>query len=215
MLMQSRPFFRKLTKLNIQPLYNCRRAVKSYRLSNGRKNTPHKSKSSSVYNQTQAIQPLYAPRLYKVREVLLNLLGRGQYSVISNVFGICTYAPYTKGVVLGDYLTTIRISNHYLTTSHTISPKNSQTLPLHDIVYGSRILGSKTTLFGVFKASGVLVLTNRRLPNIPASTLWFGFSSKLTVQITGITSKVRGIAKNPVDHPNGGRANTKGSFKTP
>lgn len=26
---------------------------------------------------------------------------------------------------------------------------------------------------------------------------------------------VRGIAKNPVDHPNGGRSNTKGSFKTP
>ena len=27
--------------------------------------------------------------------------------------------------------------------------------------------------------------------------------------------RVRGIAKNPVDHPNGGRSNTKGSFKTP
>jgi len=29
------------------------------------------------------------------------------------------------------------------------------------------------------------------------------------------TVKVRGIAKNPVDHPNGGNSNTKGSFKTP
>ena len=32
---------------------------------------------------------------------------------------------------------------------------------------------------------------------------------------SGVKLQVRGIAKNPVDHPNGGRANTKGSFKTP
>lgn len=30
-----------------------------------------------------------------------------------------------------------------------------------------------------------------------------------------VRCKVRGIAKNPVDHPNGGNSNTKGSFKTP
>lgn len=30
-----------------------------------------------------------------------------------------------------------------------------------------------------------------------------------------INTKVRGVAKNPVDHPNGGRSNTKGSFKNP
>lgn len=27
--------------------------------------------------------------------------------------------------------------------------------------------------------------------------------------------KVRGIAKNPIDHPNGGNSNTKGSLRTP
>lgn len=39
-----------------------------------------------------------------------------------------------------------------------------------------------------------------------------GYSSK---RLKKTILSVRGVAKNPIDHPNGGRSNTKGSFKTP
>lgn len=41
------------------------------------------------------------------------------------------------------------------------------------------------------------------------------FFMKYSKKVKQSICVVRGIAKNPVDHPNGGRANTKGSFKTP
>lgn len=47
------------------------------------------------------------------------------------------------------------------------------------------------------------------------------FSNKMVLAKSGFKNKVktfgkvRGIAKNPIDHPNGGNSNTKGSFRTP
>ena len=47
------------------------------------------------------------------------------------------------------------------------------------------------------------------------STFILGLTTKFNTRNINLVSSVRGISKNPVDHPNGGRANTKGSFKTP
>lgn len=41
------------------------------------------------------------------------------------------------------------------------------------------------------------------------------FKKNFYLRNKSINLGVRGIAKNPVDHPNGGNSNTKGSFKTP
>lgn len=79
--------------------------------------------------------------------------------------------------------------------------------------------GTYSTIIGVGKGnlvlklpSGVRVAVKERGsylgPNIVVAKL-HNYRFKKTLL------RVRGIAKNPVDHPNGGRSNTKGSFKTP
>jgi hypothetical protein len=67
----------------------------------------------------------------------------------------------------------------------------------------------------IFHPNGSLVLLLGNKVNLSQITGCIGIPSSLSKKQIGVTSLVRGIAKNPVDHPNGGRANTKGSFKTP
>ena len=215
MLYQSRPFFRRIQKLTPRQFPTTRKAVTSHRTALGRKLTLHKTKRTRTPHQTTLTTTPQRYGAYRVTDVWLNLLGQGQYMTVVSTSGLTFVTPFLRGTAVGDYMRVLRIQGHILLSSYLIGPKNSQTLPLTQVCSGSARLGLKTTLFGVFKPSGLLHFTNTRLPQVLGSTSWFGFNRPLTVQHTGITSKVRGIAKNPVDHPNGGRANTKGSFKTP
>lgn len=71
-------------------------------------------------------------------------------------------------------------------------------------------LPSKKCLFFDF----MCLATVGRVSNIYSMyTVYGSFSKKNNLKCSG--SKVRGIAKNPVDHPNGGRSKIKQPFKNP
>jgi hypothetical protein len=77
-------------------------------------------------------------------------------------------------------------------------------------------IGLLSSVTAYINSEGFLVikLHNKEI-KFMSTTLTLGLSSKERTNHMAITSRVRSIAKNPIDHPNGGRASTKGSFKTP
>lgn len=80
----------------------------------------------------------------------------------------------------------------------------------------SKIYGSRSSIVSSFQPSGLLLVRLKgKTTLLHQTTSIMGLPLNRGNKTTGVVSKVRGIAKNPVDHPNGGRANTKGSFKTP
>ena len=64
----------------------------------------------------------------------------------------------------------------------------------------------------IFSTSLVTLGRNSNINN--RKVRYGGFYSK-TPYLSKFSKVTRGVAMNPVDHPNGGRSNTKGSFKTP
>lgn len=73
------------------------------------------------------------------------------------------------------------------------------------------ILPSRKRLH-VFMSSIVILGRNSNIRN--KKVCYGGFFSK-TLYKNKFFKSTRGVAMNPVDHPNGGRSKTKGSFKTP
>ena len=64
----------------------------------------------------------------------------------------------------------------------------------------------------IFSSSLVVLGRNSNITN--RKICYGGFFSK-TPYLNKFSKITRGVAMNPVDHPNGGRSKTKGSFKTP
>ena len=79
-----------------------------------------------------------------------------------------------------------------------------------------KVFGLKTFKALVCMKEGcVLLQLSSKQIMLTTSQFIVGLTSKFSTRQIGQIASVRGISKNPVDHPNGGRANTKGSFKTP
>lgn len=83
-------------------------------------------------------------------------------------------------------------------------------------VNNKKIFGIQSFKSISFQHNGLLhIQLSSKTILLTQSSFILGISTKFNTRNIGRVSSVRGISKNPVDHPNGGRANTKGSFKTP
>lgn len=89
-----------------------------------------------------------------------------------------------------------------------------------DIRWGCSRLASSPGAYGIIQNPffSIIKLPSTVVKSLPGALCYIGklWGQRIKMQkFSGVSLHVRGIAKNPVDHPNGGRANTKGSFKTP
>ena len=147
------------------------------------------------------------------------------YIFLKSSFGDFYLNPYTTNdVILNLYkysdkslLTSINHQHNFNYLGYKIS-----NIYINNNVYVTSC-GTKTTMLGFNNNIMFFLLPSGKVFKKKVFYFFLG-SNKLYSRLIepiklkktkNYTIKVRGIAKNPVDHPNGGNSNTKGSFKTP
>lgn len=107
------------------------------------------------------------------------------------------------------------LKNHVVLTKYRLGGKLQTAVPLTRIKTHTRVIAANSYVEGLFSSAGALELYLKNKVVLYSTESIVSQLGVKSIPKTAITTRVRGIAKNPVDHPNGGRANTKGSFKTP
>jgi hypothetical protein len=209
--------------MKIQSKSVFRIGLKSYKNNLGSKLTPHKYKktrvsanSSSILSQTK-LSWLDRFNFWQTQGIASNVLGFAELSSLVNCVGIRLVIPSKPGYPVNSIIKVSKLGNICLIHGLTTLPNNLTNTPITDVyTLGGKIFAKSTSARVAADAQG---LTYLQLPTarIKLSYANAMLASSITSRLptAAITSRVRGIAKNPVDHPNGGRANTKGSFKTP
>lgn len=217
MFIQNRPFFRKKMINVASSKQVCTYSSKSsYKSNKKSKLTPHKTKSDILASYPNTyISGLRQPHLFLIKRLIFNILGVGKYAVIENYLGIQNLTLFTKGVSLSTYFKFIQVHNHVIGTIFAEVKVVGKVWPVHSVVCGKSKFGTCAQKYAVIRPDGSLELKLLNTLKIAESILHLGSPTRSFEKSAGVVSQVRGVAKNPVDHPNGGRANTKGSFKTP
>jgi hypothetical protein len=214
MSIQNRQFFRKKLKLKPKTSIKVFSKFTSNKNSQKRKLSPHKWLKNIVLLTTPTTtQTQNLTKFCNIQSYVYNILGQLDCMILSSSLGI----NFRVNGILGSNFTTIFIL-HRINQFNMVTPFKSLDLssphPIIHLSLGSREFFTRQTAVALMSYDNQLLVPSK---NISASGGSFivGLSSLTTRSKVQPTSIVRGIAKNPVDHPNGGRANTKGSFKTP
>ena len=218
MLCQNRPFFRKLLKLKHpikKTIFVSSNSV--WRASNGQKLTVHKFKN---LNNNNLVSPsvLFSLNYPTTKVSSLDVSSRGiiHSSLLVNYLGVKFISPTVKGNWINEYWVAFRWQDHHIYSLTTMKFNLNTPSVLSTLSFKSKKIGLLSFLTGTLDFSGLLTIkVSKKNILLYKSSFFLGMPSKDKSTKVGITSRVRSIAKNPVDHPNGGRANTKGSFKTP
>lgn len=212
---QDRPFFRKQIKLITTSKTSFYKSAGSYLSSSNSKLTQHKFKSTGLKDNLPVIisRPLNSNWL--LSKVRFNFVGTAQLSIVENYLGISYKLPHIYGFSFGNYLSFVRVGNHKILHPFLVPQLTGRQLPISNLAVGSKVYFTAVPKIGTLTSDNVLEVRGSNNLRFAKSNVMLGTSAKSHVPSVGVTSRVRGIAKNPVDHPNGGRANTKGSFKTP
>lgn len=86
-----------------------------------------------------------------------------------------------------------------------------------NVVSGSKRFAQSIGSYAIKLNNGSIVLPSGQKSKLPLDSFYYGrnFFFKDSRKMKESSCIVRGIAKNPVDHPNGGNSNIKKPFKTP
>lgn len=221
MLYQNRAFFRKLIKLNLKSTKNIfLNKNKSFTSSNNQKLTPHKNKKTNLFNPTNIIFFNSQIKTSVLKTTKINLSARAiPHSALKMDYLGITYLTHTvSGNCVNMLWSYSQIHTHYVSSiSGMYFQLNSLNILSNILLTTSyKRFGVLSAVTGHINSAGFLIIKlgggEVKLLNTKFS---IGVPSKDRTNNTAITSHVRSIAKNPIDHPNGGRASTKGSFKTP
>lgn len=217
MMKHNRPQFRKKLVLN-QPTQPSIYKNLNVSYKNISKLTPHKVKKT-------ANSPI--PKLRNVKNMGVNLalilgfkknifnnLGQVVQSIWTNYLGISMKFIGIKGITFSSYLKFYQINTYKIYSTLKANTLWAAPTPIFNIITGKNRLASRKPLIGFFSKNNELELFSSKKKLLSAS-FYIGLPETFNYHTYSITSRVRGVAKNPIDHPNGGRANTKGSFKTP
>lgn len=218
MLCQNRPFFRKLLKIKHIKKNSIFLASNSvWRSGNGQKLTIHKFKK---LNNNNLLSPtiLFNLNQHTTKVSWIDISSRGvpNSSLLMNYLGVKFITPTVRGNWVNEYWSYIQWHDHSI--YHLSKMKFTINSPsvLNTLCFQTKKLGLLSFLTGTIDFDGLLtVKLFKKSVFLHKSSFFLGMPSKEKSTKIGITSRVRSIAKNPVDHPNGGRASTKGSFKTP
>ena len=215
MLYQNRPFFRKLIIVKTKPLNNLKK--KFFKSQLRTKLTPHKTKKT-LREQSKPIKFIYSRfsrdpwKLIYISPDCLNVGFWGLYRSSSGVLFKQIYG--NLGFIL-DYYQWVNTANHLFFSKFKLKDNWFGSLSVTNLLLQNKKIGNSSVV--------TITLNRDESVSMRLNKVFFFFESSSIIskkisrsfKTWGVTSRVRGIAKNPVDHPNGGRANTKGSFRTP
>lgn len=219
MLLQNRPFIRK--KLKTRKAITIIPRQKRYLTSRGKKLSIHKVKKCEFSSIREVTIQRLKNMIWKVEDIQLNLFAKVNFLTLRNRWGVLVKMPGILGWDLTSFVAPKNLYEHFYTQPVFEALSLQRPFVLSNIVsseLGPKKLATRSYQIGVVRPDGSLIIRHRIKPlkwSLQKSNFIVGSPAALNTKHYGITSIVRGIAKNPIDHPNGGRANTKGSFKTP
>lgn len=215
MVHQNRPFFRKLVQYE-HNLTNLNRSNRnSYKNATGRKLTPHKTMRVFRRYRFKALTTLRVNAVFKLVGVTFDQLGKGIMSLWQDKMGAVLRTRWIGGSPINQFYKTYVNHNHVIFSKFFIKTFALRPLPLVTITCNRSVVGSFSFRTSWLDNAGLLEVRGAKPLYFYNTYSILSKESDIYWKPNAITSRVRGIAKNPVDHPNGGRANTKGSFKTP
>ena len=222
MIYQQRPFFRKKIKLHCLPYSTLRMFKnhnKAHRNVKNQKLTPHKFKRTNIcIHIKNYVLNVTSFKFFKVIDIHLSPLNIPYLMSYRSVLGVLFESPYIKGITVNTFVTNSMFFKHlYLQIDSMNYKLIGNNLVTHFRSKRSdKIFGTNSYQIATFQNDGSIQLKLMSSIKIfTESTFILGLTTKFNTRNINLVSSVRGISKNPVDHPNGGRANTKGSFKTP
>lgn len=222
MIYQQRPFFRKKIKLHLlkySSLGMFKNHNKAHRNSTGQKLTPHKFKRTNICIHVKNYLPsLTSFKFFKVIDIRLSPLSVPYLMSYRSVLGVLFESPYIKGTTINALIANSMFFKHLFLQIDSMSYKLiGSNLVTHFRPKNSyKIFGTNSYQIVTFQNDGSIQLKlMSKIKTFTESTFILGLTTRFNTRNISLVSSVRGISKNPVDHPNGGRANTKGSFKTP
>ena len=221
MLYHNRSFFRKLIKLrlkNTKSIFLNKNTT--FKDSRSQKLTPHKFKKTNIFNPTNIYffnLPM-TTRLLKVSKIGLSSRAIPYSATKINSLG----AKFLTHTILGNSINLLwNCAKIYSHNVNFIAGMGFQLNSLNilsnvKIADSMKQIALLSSVTAHINSEGLLVIKLRdKETKFISTTFTLGLPSKERTNHMAITSRVRSIAKNPIDHPNGGRASTKGSFKTP
>lgn len=223
---QNRPFLRQKIKINRNYIQNVNKLTifknhnnfnKSVRM---QKLSPHKFKRVSLsYVQIPYIQThVINSKFFKIIDLVVSVFNTPLSAVCKTPLGLLINTSYIQGVYINTLLTYSHFFLHHIFYPHNLPYKLIGTNVISYIKYNEtkKILALKAPKSATLQPNGSInVLLGSKQLIIYQSSFIIGILQHVSSRNISRVSSVRGISKNPVDHPNGGRANTKGSFKTP
>lgn len=217
MFLQDRPFFRKLKKIKLNSTNTIYKSRLSYKSASRQKLTQHKTKKGFMLKRDNIWSNLHCAHNKKwlLKKISLNTLGLPVSSTIECYLGLLKIIPYVSGSSFSSYYRWILVNNLSVLTSFSLPFITKTRLLFSCVELPTKKLCMTTSKPGYLSLDGSVQIKINKVEKFWPSKAVLGSIIKGQVHSHGITSKVRGVAKNPVDHPNGGRAKTKGSFKTP
>jgi len=222
MIYQQRPFFRKKIKLHFLQYSTAgmfKNHNKAHRSVKNQKLTPHKFKRTKIcIHIKNFFLNVTSFKFFKVVDIHLSPFSIPYLMSYRNVLGVLFESPYIKGSTINTFVTKSTFFKHlYLQIDSMNFKLIGNNLVTHFRSKRSyKIFGTNSYQIVTFQNDGSVQLKSMSSIKIfIESTFLLGLTVKFNTRNINLVSSVRGISKNPVDHPNGGRANTKGSLKTP
>lgn len=224
MIYQQRPFFRKKIKLSTNFLPHSIQYFKNHNKFNkntqSNKLSPHKFKRLTLKKMSYNFlpTPVRFSLFFKVIFLELTSINTINTMIYKNKLGVIFKTLYLNGCLPNTILFQSFFYNHWYLHIESMKWKLVGTNICSSIqpVETKKIFGLKTFQNMIALNDGTLKLLLAHKTIFLSKTFFLlGITSKFNTRNVTRVSSVRGISKNPVDHPNGGRANTKGSFKTP
>ena len=152
----------------------------------------------------------------QVKQIYISELNICSNVLTQNFLGILKTNIFVSGYNISSKITSIYFYTHKMTRFNNINILKQAINCVNNLIFFNKILKRNGfLLISLTNDNTIKFKLNKNTYFLQKSEFFIGKSLKDKTNAVGITSRVRGIAKNPVDHPNGGRANTKGSFKTP
>lgn len=216
MLFQTRPFSRKklvLSAVRRDSIFKLSNS--SFKDSKKNKLSPHKFKQTNRGSTpSQLTFSLKLTKFWSPMKFLINEFGGTGTIIVQNYLGVLASIPGIKGYWFNSNLSIVVKHSHNVLSLYALQDATHNLMCY--VQSGSKVYGSRSSVISTFHPTGLLTLKLKGGSiSLQQTMSVIGTPSKQHNKVSGLVSKVRGIAKNPVDHPNGGRANTKGSFKTP
>ena len=226
MIYQQRPFFRQKIKLNkifFFPSTTSKIFLNNNKFNKnvkGSKLSPHKFKRTHLLTPTMNnLFTLFSNTLcFKIIFLELSMFNTITRISYKNHLGVIFKMLYLSGSFVNTILVQSTFYNHIFIHMDLMKPKLIGLNLAAGIVVNnsSKVYGLKSPKSLIFYLDGTINIALKSKQLITTTSVFtLGILNKFNSRNIGRVASVRGISKNPVDHPNGGRANTKGSFKTP